>query len=96
MGNHYINKNVAVADVLNSMIGLPDDISIHVFAIEKNKAYNKIDNNKLASVDFTYVSNVFTDDSSENVKNLIKIIIKKTIQFLLITLLKVLMLRMMY
>lgn len=62
------SKNVAVADVLNSMIGLPDDINIHVFAIEKNKAYNKIDNNKLASVDFTYVSNVFTDDSSENVK----------------------------
>ncbi|PKH50439.1 hypothetical protein CXF68_06905 [Tenacibaculum sp. Bg11-29] len=62
------DKNAAVADVLNSMIGLPDDINIHVFAIEKNKAYNKIDNNKLASVNFTYVSDVFTDDSSENVK----------------------------
>ena len=62
------DDNVAIADVLNSMIGLPDDITVQVFAIEKNKAYDKIENNKLASIDFTYVSNVFADDSSNDVK----------------------------
>ncbi|WP_299159419.1 LysM peptidoglycan-binding domain-containing protein [uncultured Tenacibaculum sp.] len=62
------NNNVAIADALNSMIGLPDDITVQVFAIEKNKAYDKIENNKLASIDFTYVSNSFADDSSTDVK----------------------------
>ncbi len=62
------DDNVAIADVLNSMIGLPDDMTVQVFAVEKNKAYDKIENNKLASVDFTYVSNTFADDSSADVK----------------------------
>lgn len=62
------NNNVAIADALNSMIGLPDDVTVQVFAIEKNKAYDKIENNKLASIDFTYVSNAFADDFSTDVK----------------------------
>ncbi|CAM1333932.1 LysM peptidoglycan-binding domain-containing protein [Tenacibaculum aestuariivivum] len=61
------DNNVAIADVLNSMIGIPDDINVQVFAVEKNKAYDKIENNKLASVNFSFVSNSFTDDSSINV-----------------------------
>lgn len=61
-------NNVAIADVLNSMIGIPDDVKAYVFAVEKHKAYDKIENNKLASVHFTYVSNAFTDDSSSDVK----------------------------
>ncbi len=63
------DDNVAIADVLNSMIGIPDDMTVQVFAVEKNKSYNSIENNKLASINFTYVSNTFEDSSSENVKN---------------------------
>ena len=62
------NDYVAIADALNSMIGLPDETTVQVFAVEKNKSYNKIENNKLASIDFTYVSNTCTDDFPENVK----------------------------
>ncbi|MBA6156306.1 LysM peptidoglycan-binding domain-containing protein [Tenacibaculum sp. S7007] len=62
------DDNVAIADALNSMIGLPDDITVQVFAVDKNGSYNKIDNNKLASINFTYISNVFADDSSDDVK----------------------------
>ena len=62
------DNNVAIADVLNSMIGIPDDMTVQVFAVERNKSYDKIENNKLASVDFTYVSNAFEDSSSDNVK----------------------------
>lgn len=61
------NNNVSIANVLNSMIGIPDEMTVQVFAVEKNKSYNEIENNKLASVDFTYVSNSFADDSSTDV-----------------------------
>ncbi|WCC45258.1 hypothetical protein PJW08_03595 [Tenacibaculum finnmarkense] len=61
------DDNVAIADVLNSMIGIPDKINLQVFAVEKHKSYNKIENNKLASVHFTYVSDSFTDDASKEV-----------------------------
>ena len=63
------NDYVAISDVLNSMIGVPDDVTVQIFAIEKNKDYDKIDNNKLASVDFTYVSSSFEDNTSSNVKD---------------------------
>ena len=43
-------------------------MTVQVFAVEKTKSYDRIDNNKLASIDFTYVSNSFADDSSEDVK----------------------------
>ncbi|WNW01649.1 LysM peptidoglycan-binding domain-containing protein [Tenacibaculum sp. HL-MS23] len=62
------DDNVAIADVLNSMIGIPDDMTVQVFAVEKNKSYDRIENNKLASINFTYVSNTFEDTSSDNVK----------------------------
>ena len=62
------DDNVAIADALNSMIGLPDDLTVQVFAIDKNDSYNRIDNNKLANINFTYVSNVFADDTSKDVK----------------------------
>ena len=45
------------------MIGIPDDVIVQVFAIEKAKAYNAIENNKLASVNFTYASNSFANDA---------------------------------
>ena len=62
------NDNVTIADVLNSMIGVPDEVTVQVFAIEKRDSYDKIDNNKLASVDFTYVSSSFEDNTSNEAK----------------------------
>ncbi|WP_275314951.1 LysM peptidoglycan-binding domain-containing protein [Tenacibaculum bernardetii] len=62
------DDNVAIADVLNSMIGIPDDMTVQVFAVEKNKSYDRIENNKLASISFTYVSNTFEDATADNVK----------------------------
>ncbi|CAL2102157.1 conserved protein of unknown function [Tenacibaculum sp. 190130A14a] len=61
------DDNVAVADALNSAIGFPDDVSVQVFAVNKNKGYNKIDNNKLAQIHFTYVTNMFADINSKEV-----------------------------
>ncbi|WP_440882025.1 LysM peptidoglycan-binding domain-containing protein [Tenacibaculum sp. C7A-26P2] len=58
---------VTTKDVLNSMIGLPDDITVQVFTTHKNKIYEDIDNNKLANINFTYVSNTYLDDNSEDV-----------------------------
>ncbi|CAM1373350.1 conserved hypothetical protein [Tenacibaculum litopenaei] len=63
------NDKVAVADALNSMIGLPDDMEVQVFAVEKNKAYNSIDNNKLANINFTYVTAQYADEASQEILN---------------------------
>ena len=59
---------VSVADALNSMIGLPDNMSVQVFTTDKNEAYDRIDNNKLADINFTYVSEAYTDEASDDVK----------------------------
>lgn len=61
------NDNVAVADALNSAIGFPDGVKVQVFAVNKNNAYNRIDNNKLAQIQFTYVTNMFADVNSKEV-----------------------------
>ncbi|PQJ21083.1 LysM peptidoglycan-binding domain-containing protein [Tenacibaculum sp. SG-28] len=57
-------NEVAIADALNSMIGLPEGVTVQVFAIHKSKGYDKIDNNKLAAMDFTYVAPYFADENS--------------------------------
>lgn len=62
------NNYVTISDVINSMIGLPDDITIKVFAIEKDVSYNKIENNKLASINFSYVSTNYEDLNLTEVK----------------------------
>ncbi len=58
------DNNVIVADVINSLIGLPNDISAKLFAMDKEKVYDEIDNKKLARVGFTFVSNEFVDETS--------------------------------
>jgi LysM repeat protein len=58
------NNNIVVSDAINSLISLPDSTSAKVFAIEKGKAFDKIDNNKLAKIGFTYVSDRFVDENS--------------------------------
>ncbi|WP_435264076.1 LysM peptidoglycan-binding domain-containing protein [Tenacibaculum sp. nBUS_03] len=59
---------VIVADALNSMIGLPDDLAVQVFSTHKNSSYDRIDNNKLADINFTYVSTNFSDSNSDDIK----------------------------
>ncbi|WP_083426191.1 LysM peptidoglycan-binding domain-containing protein [Tenacibaculum todarodis] len=58
------DNDVAVADALNSMISLPEEVTAQVFAIDKNKAFNRIDNFKLAKINFSYVTNEFIDESN--------------------------------
>lgn len=62
------NDKVVVADALNSMIVLPEDVTVQVFAVNKNDSYDKIDNNKLARIEFAYVTNDFVDDNDELTK----------------------------
>ena len=62
------NDNVIVADALNSLISLPDSTSVNVFAFDKGRAYDRIDNRKLAAINFTYVSDSYVDESSITTK----------------------------
>lgn len=62
------DDNVVVADALNSMIGLPDEINVQVFSPNKGDAYYRIDNNKLGTINFTYVSDTFTDEDAIETK----------------------------
>ncbi|WP_299006449.1 LysM peptidoglycan-binding domain-containing protein [uncultured Tenacibaculum sp.] len=62
------DDNVVVADALNSMIGLPDETNVQVFSPNKGDAYYRIDNNKLASINFTYVSDTYTDEDALETK----------------------------
>ena len=62
------NDNVVVADALNSLISLPDSTNVKVFAFDKGRAYDRIDNRKLAAINFTYVSDSYVDESSTSTK----------------------------
>lgn len=59
------DNRVVISDVLNSMIGLPDDLAVQLFsfAVDKDKVFETIDNNNLADVNFTYISQRFSDTS---------------------------------
>ncbi|WP_298948342.1 LysM peptidoglycan-binding domain-containing protein [uncultured Polaribacter sp.] len=58
------DDNVIVASAINSLISLPDEVTASVFTFDKISAFNKIDNSKLAQLNFTYVSNEYTRDDS--------------------------------
>ena len=45
------------------MISLPDSITAKFFRLKKGAAYDRISNNKLAKLGFTYVSDRFVDES---------------------------------
>ena len=57
------NDNVVVADAINSLISLPKDTSVKVFTFDKGKAFDKIDNFKLAKIGFTYISDQYVDEN---------------------------------
>jgi hypothetical protein len=62
------SDNVVVSDAINSLISLPDSITAKVFSMDKGKAFDKIDDNKLARVGFTYVNDRFVDENFELTK----------------------------
>lgn len=57
-------KNDVIADVINSTVSLPEGVQVKVITTEKVKAYSKADNNKLAQIGFTYVTDTYVDESS--------------------------------
>lgn len=62
------DDKVAVADALNSMVVLPEDVTAQMFSVTKNAAYSDIDNNKLARLEFGYVTNNFIDKKATETK----------------------------
>jgi LysM repeat protein len=58
------DDNVIVADAINSANSLSDSLSMRVFSYNKGAAYDKIDNFKLAKLNYTYVSDEFADEAS--------------------------------
>lgn len=58
------DNNVIVADAINSANSLSDSLSMRVFSFNKGAAYDKIDNFKLAKLNYTYVSDEFVDEAS--------------------------------
>ncbi|WP_243765951.1 LysM peptidoglycan-binding domain-containing protein [Polaribacter cellanae] len=63
------DDNVIVASAINSLISLPEDVTVRVFTFDKVSAFNKIDNFKLAKIGFTYVSDEFVREDSFKSKN---------------------------
>ncbi len=54
--------------MLNSFLILPEKVTAQVFAVNKGVAYNKVDNNKLADLGFTYISDNFINENDEITK----------------------------
>ena len=58
------DSNLIIADVINSLISLPEETTTKVFTFDKSSVYENVDNRKLARVGFTYVSDEFIDENS--------------------------------
>jgi LysM repeat protein len=58
------NNNIIVEDAINSLISLPDFTNVKVFTYDKAKAFDSVDNLKLAKIGFTYVSDDYVDEAS--------------------------------
>lgn len=62
------SDGVIAADVINNLGVLPEEINVTLFAFEKGKEYNKIDNNFLARINFHYPTFDFMDEKSLDLK----------------------------
>ena len=58
------DNNVITSDVVNSLISLPEETTAKLFSIEKGNSFNKIENNKLAQVGFTFVTDSYIDEDA--------------------------------
>ena len=63
------NEPAYLGDVFNNLGVFPEVDSLMVFGFEKDRNYNKIDNNFLARVNFHYPSNSFIDQEAIAYKN---------------------------
>jgi len=48
------DNSVMASDAINSLIGLPEGMKVRVFAVEKGKTFDKIDNQRLERVERYY------------------------------------------
>jgi len=71
------NDPAYLGDVFNNLGVFPEVDSLLVFGFEKDRNFNKIDNNFLARVNFHYPSNTFVDINSAAYKHFEKIYRKK-------------------
>lgn len=58
---------IIVASAINSLISLEEDVTARVFTFDKNSALNKIDNLKLAKLNFTFVSDAYSKSEAAEV-----------------------------
>ena len=63
------NNKVVTADVVNNLKSLPNNPKVKLFAFEKAKNFDKVDNNQLAKMNFTYASSEVFGDSLPEVLN---------------------------
>ncbi len=60
------NEPAYLGDVFNNLGVFPEADSLLVFSFEKDRNFNKIDNNFLARVNFHYPSNIFIDHAADD------------------------------
>ncbi len=66
-------ERAIIANAVNSMVVLPEGITAQVFSIEKtDKTYENIDNNTLARIGFTYVTDNFSKYDDDNMNEFIR------------------------
>jgi hypothetical protein len=70
------SDGVIAADVVNNLGTLPEEIDVTLFAFDKGKGFNKIDNNFLARVNFHYASFEYFDFQSKELRYFTKRYIK--------------------
>ncbi|WP_299626039.1 LysM peptidoglycan-binding domain-containing protein [uncultured Tenacibaculum sp.] len=65
------DETALVANAVNSMVVLPEGLSAKVFAISKGSSYENVDNNTLARIGFTYVTDNYANYDDKNLKDFI-------------------------
>lgn len=58
------DDNIIVASAINSLISLPEEVTVSVFTFDKNSVYNQVDNKKLAQIGFTCVTDEYSREDS--------------------------------
>jgi LysM repeat protein len=75
------DDNVTTSATLNGLKVVPEDTEITLFALNKGKNYDTIDNNLLAKFNFTFPTSEFIDTDSEYINNFYNAYFKETNAF---------------
>lgn len=62
------DNNIIIENTINSLISLPEETTAKLFTFNKSRIYDRIDNNKLSKIGFTYVSDEYVDSSALHAK----------------------------